>query len=1209
MRVLLSATLLFNAVRGDDLQLIAGYLTASDVQAHANIDLDQAAIEGCYSDYTGYDTWEECAAKWYEEGGNSVKGTGFRTIQGFSTSAEAKFDKNDFTVASTFQSYYDSWTWADDFIQDALDGTTGVWATVDIEDGAMAAVSFSATHVEEARFQAVKKGSNYMAILMYALYEYNGPPYEANEGGIAEEDQASDGLVHTWDEGWAFWAGSQEDGTGTASAPYTLGEKRDASFGTLTVSANGGTAVCNEKMLAASQAARDLLNGIAADPEATTTTTLDNANMCIQKQAFVGVIQGCIQYGYKAEACTDECGGEFGEVYTFCAAMLPLLSAVSTTDAAIVSDYANIGDSSTFLVSGFAAMRDAIYNNINAMGYTCEEIGTYNDDTGYTCTDSTTPTDYCADFTGTAVQDKAQVSETRQELAGYETVSDVQEHANIDLDQQVLEACKSESGEDKFTCAAAAYESGGFSSGGSRTIQGFSTNAEAKFDQRDFTVAATFQTYFDSWTYADDFIGAALAGTGVWADDVNVMTDSDTRIKARFQAAKKGTTYMATLMYALYEYNSANYKAADGTIDDEDTGYDGLAHAWDEGWAFFTGTLEDGTGTGKSPYTLGEKRDGDFGTNTADNPNGGTAVNNYNILIASEIGRDLLNGIANDPDDDTLAVISKSYECIEKNAFVGLIQGCLKYGYKSKNTCGTGDDDDCGDEYGEMYVFCSAMLPLLDAESSAAATTVSEYIDLGNSENFLVDTYDTFRDAIYDNLNGMGYSCADIGVYTDDTYTCTDTAAPTDPCAEMAGLAAIQEGLCTGSCVTSDDGETCTFTTKFDVHASATGYMYFEECGASNTMPTLGLRRDVTYIFDQSDISNWYHPLGFAYYPDGAHNGVDELEPSITQETTDSCQSDNACQAPMYYKDDVFLGEDGYDNSDISNIVGGEDFGLDHYEPLFFYPRADWEDQGEFSVKLTLTDGDTYDEDIFYFCHIHNKMSGRIKILDASGDAVQTANSPAIDYAYDTLSEFDEECGTFGLDEFQPGSGMCADTFLCGEGSATTLAFGECLKAMDCHMEYNMRSVLSATSSAETFMHQMIPHHQNAINMAKALLKDGEEVGEDVEEMLYTIINGQNFQINTMQAWLADNDYDEDAVCESTMSPTVTPGSDEHDDHDEHDEHNDDDEEDGGAWKAVAIVFIILFVLALVGIVVIFAKESCKKEKRVNNYPETEMNA
>ena len=27
--------------------------------------------------------------------------------------------------------------------------------------------------------------------------------------------------------------------------------------------------------------------------------------------------------------------------------------------------------------------------------------------------------------------------------------------------------------------------------------------------------------------------------------------------------------------YALYEYNSAKYKAADGTIDDDETGYDG----------------------------------------------------------------------------------------------------------------------------------------------------------------------------------------------------------------------------------------------------------------------------------------------------------------------------------------------------------------------------------------------------------------------------------------------------------------------------------------------------------------------------------------------------------------------------------------------------------------------------------------------------------
>ena len=34
-------------------------------------------------------------------------------------------------------------------------------------------------------------------------------------------------------------------------------------------------------------------------------------------------------------------------------------------------------------------------------------------------------------------------------------------------------------------------------------------------------------------------------------------------------------------------------------------------------------------------------------------------------------------------------------------------------------------------------------------------------------------------------------------------------------------------------------------------------------------------------MFDQLDSSNWYHPLGFAYYPDGAHDGVDELEEGV----------------------------------------------------------------------------------------------------------------------------------------------------------------------------------------------------------------------------------------------------------------------------------------------------------------------------------------
>lgn len=53
------------------------------------------------------------------------------------------------------------------------------------------------------------------------------------------------------------------------------------------------------------------------------------------------------------------------------------------------------------------------------------------------------------------------------------------------------------------------------------------------------------------------------------------------------------------------------------------------------------------------------------------------------------------------------------------------------------------------------------------------------------------------------------------------------------------------------------------------------------------------------------------HPLGFAYFPDGAHKEVDELEPGIYKGTGTDCSSANKCQAPMYYKDDAFLGIDG----------------------------------------------------------------------------------------------------------------------------------------------------------------------------------------------------------------------------------------------------------------------------------------------------------
>ena len=82
-----------------------------------------------------------------------------------------------------------------------------------------------------------------------------------------------------------------------------------------------------------------------------------------------------------------------------------------------------------------------------------------------------------------------------------------------------------------------------------------------------------------------------------------------------------------------------------------------------------------------------------------------------------------------------------------------------------------------------------------------------------------------------------------------------------------------------------------------------------------------------------------YHPLGLAYFPDGAHADADELEPGIVPPGSSStCDTDMTCPAPMYYMENVYQGTYS-NNADLVAVSSGEDnFGLDEYEPLFFHP-------------------------------------------------------------------------------------------------------------------------------------------------------------------------------------------------------------------------------------------------------------------------------
>ena len=170
-------------------------------------------------------------------------------------------------------------------------------------------------------------------------------------------------------------------------------------------------------------------------------------------------------------------------------------------------------------------------------------------------------------------------------------------------------------------------------------------------------------------------------------------------------------------------------------------------------------------------------------------------------------------------------------------------------------------------------------------------------------------------------------------------------------------------------------------------------------------------------------------------------------------------------------------------------------------------------------------------------------MTGRIKFVDSDGDFLSPDNFPVIEYTYDMPSEYDQECGTFGLGEFQLPHPECPEKFVCNKPGIETPVgkFADCLDSMNCAMAVGMTTNVNQNSAIALFIHQMIPHHQNAVNMCKALMKSGEVQCADIEDeedphcvmklLCYAIINGQNFQIQTMRGVLESLEYPAEDDC------------------------------------------------------------------------------
>ena len=143
-----------------------------------------------------------------------------------------------------------------------------------------------------------------------------------------------------------------------------------------------------------------------------------------------------------------------------------------------------------------------------------------------------------------------------------------------------------------------------------------------------------FYNFYGSYTYADDWVTSALAGTdpGFLSNHGTPTAGSIRQRLANFTgvaddvrkaAAVTGSAFLATWMYVVREYEDAIddcVSCGDTTRGCNENSADDAVGAWDEGVAFSTGSLEGTEGKSRNGsygvglYALAERRCIDFKT-------------------------------------------------------------------------------------------------------------------------------------------------------------------------------------------------------------------------------------------------------------------------------------------------------------------------------------------------------------------------------------------------------------------------------------------------------------------------------------------------------------------------------------------------------------------------------------------------------------------
>jgi len=254
-----------------------------------------------------------------------------------------------------------------------------------------------------------------------------------------------------------------------------------------------------------------------------------------------------------------------------------------------------------------------------------------------------------------------------------------------------------------------------------RSIQQFSTTAQKKMAECancPYKLYEQFYDFFGKYDYGNEIVMAAFEKRSTnfknYNNDFGLYN-----YDGREQIIKKATSYMIIWMYVIRELEDALDDCKEQcTIENCN---DDPVHAWDEAVAFYTGTLEgsDGSGSGKLPYALADKRCGNFKTcgDMGDASTGSSKVN-LEIFKNFNIGQAKLS-----KGECASARIEK--DTIEMLMLIPLIQGTLRYAWKT-------DKDPYSEKAeAEGTIFSLAVVPAVYACDNDAGQVIVDNLTVG----------------------------------------------------------------------------------------------------------------------------------------------------------------------------------------------------------------------------------------------------------------------------------------------------------------------------------------------------------------------------------------------------------------------------------------------------------------------------------------------